>query len=474
VAIDGTGAVVTAYTYKIGSGPTISRTSSRAPSGGWQPSPDLSSTATGAVSANPAVATNAAGASVVAWDETGPATFAAIQARAATTAAGNWGATETVDAASHDAPAAAIGNDGTAVAAWENQGLTGNTGQASVRSPGASGTWSDIHDVTSSHANATSLSLSTDGLGDFATISAPFSSTLMVKPATVSVYDAAPPTLAPPTFAGGSFAGLPITMTTTAYDAWSTITGPLWTFGDGFTATGLTVTHAYSFGDYLANVIVTDAAGNSARRDFIANAAQAEATIQRGAFRATWKRSRVTGTLALTGTVPDAGAYRVVVSRLGTPGRGRVLASLTLGLGPFTRSIRLPATLLPGSYVASLDGDSPFVDGPGFLVKLAAPAEGVVDLAALSRTRAGKAAKTLTGASAVWARFHFAAIPKGKKLTVTWYRTVKGKRVKVRTASKKPVATVRDSLGVRGRRGTVTVVLTRAGKVIFQSTVRLK
>ena len=73
--------------------------------------------------------------------------------------------------------------------------------------------------MTSSHANATSLSLSTDGLGDFATISAPFSSTLMVKPATVSVYDAAPPTLAPPTFAGGSFAGLPITMTTTGSTA---------------------------------------------------------------------------------------------------------------------------------------------------------------------------------------------------------------------------------------------------------------
>jgi len=37
-----------------------------------------------------------------------------------------------------------------------------------------------------------------------------------------------------------------------------------------------------------------------------------------------------------------------------------------------------------------------------------------------------------------------------------------------------PLATVRDSLGARGTHGTITAVLTRAGKVIFETTVRLR
>ena len=114
------------------------------------------------------------------------------------------------------------------------------------------------------------------------------------------------------------------------------------------------------------------------------------------------------------------------------------------------------------------------MEAHGLVVRLAAPPAGVVDVAALSRTRGGKAATALTGANTVWARFHFVAIPKGKKLTVTWYRTVKRKRVKLRTATKQPLATVRDSLGVRGMHGTITAVLTRAGTVIYQTTVRLR
>ena len=46
--------------------------------------------------------------------------------------------------------------------------------------------------------------------------------------------------------------------------------------------------------------------------------------------------------------------------------------------------------------------------------------------------------------------------------------------MKLRSASKQPLATVRDSLAVGRTRGTITAVLTRAGKVIFEATVRLR
>jgi hypothetical protein len=408
VGIDSAGNVLAAFTY--GTAPTkILRTARRPAGGGWLPSSDLSAATANASADYLSLAVSPSGPAALVWNQS-TAAVASVKALYGTSATGVWGQTEDVSATGTTTPVAAIGDDGSMVATWERFTTGGSLEEASVRSGGAAGVWGAIRPLSAIHANGVIPSLSGDGLGDFATLGTPYDGTY--HPVLLSFYDAAPPTLAPITFTGGSFAGLPITMATTVSDAWSTVAAPVWTFGDGSTATGLKVTHTYDFGDYLGNVSATDAAGNSVRSEFIATAVNAEATIQRVAFHATWKRSRVSGTLTLSGTVPVAGMYGIVVARQGTPARSRVLASLALAAGPFTRSIRLPATLLPGTYVASLDGDSAFVDGPGFLVKLGAPAEGVVDLAALSRTRAGKAAKALTGANAVWVRFHFAAIPK--------------------------------------------------------------
>ena len=80
------------------------------------------------------------------------------------------------------------------------------------------------------HPNGTVPSLSTDGRGDFATVSAPGLST---HPVVLSSYDAAPPLVAAPTVTGNLFAGAQLTLTTTATDAWSTAGTPTWTFGDG-------------------------------------------------------------------------------------------------------------------------------------------------------------------------------------------------------------------------------------------------
>jgi len=475
VGIDSAGNVLTAFTY--GTAPTkILRTARRPPGGGWLPSSDLSAATANASADFVNLAVSPSGPAALVWNQS-TAAVGSVKALYGTSATGVWGQTEDVSASGTTTPVAAIADDGSVVAAWEHFTTGGSLEEAGVRSAGATGTWGAIRPLGAVHPNGVIPSLSGDGLGDFATLGTPYDGTY--HPVQLSFYDAAPPVLAPITFSGVSFAGFPITMATTTSDAWSAVTAPVWSFGDGFTATGLKVTHTYDFGHYLGNVSVTDAAGNSARAELIATAVTAEAFVLRAGFHATWTRSRAGGTLTLSGTVPVAGTYAVTLAKNGRPA-SRVLASFALAPGPFARSIRLPATLLPGTpllpglYDVSLRPPSAFMEAHGLVVRLAAPPAGVVDVAALSRTRGGKAATALTGANTVWARFHFVAIPRGKKLTVTWYRTVKGKRVKLRTATKQPLATVRDSLGVRGMHGTITAVLTRAGTVIYQTTVRLR
>src|SRR3954464_11108368 len=129
-------------------------------------------------------------------------------------------------------------------------------------------------------------------------------------------------------------------MATTTSDAWSAVAAPVWSFGGGSPRAGLKVTHTYDLGSYLGNVSVTDAAGNSARSELIATAVSAEAFVLRAAFHPTWKRSRVSGTLTVSGTVPVAGSYAIVIAKHLRPA-STILASLALAPGPFARSIRL-------------------------------------------------------------------------------------------------------------------------------------
>jgi hypothetical protein len=194
-------------------------------------------------------------------------------------------------------------------------------------------------------------------------------------------------------------------------------------------------------------------------------------TIERATFSAKWKRSRVGGTLTVAGSAPVSGSYVLDVFRGKTR---RIHVTLKLAPGAYSRAIRLPATLLPGRYHLTLTPATAGVTGAAFDVVLAAPSEGVVDVVALSRTRRGTALHTARGARTLWARFHFAAVPKpAVKVKITWYRTYKGKRTTLAKVLKTPAANVAASVALRGRTGTITAVLTRGGKIIVQAAARV-
>ena len=78
-----------------------------------------------------------------------------IQARYGSTGTGIWGPIETVNDAGADVPVAAIGNDGTGVAAWERATMSGNTVRRACARRARAGIWSDIHILNAQHANYT-------------------------------------------------------------------------------------------------------------------------------------------------------------------------------------------------------------------------------------------------------------------------------------------------------------------------------
>jgi hypothetical protein len=271
---------------------------------------------------------------------------------------------------------------------------------------------------------------------------------------------------------GSALAGEALGFAVNVTDAWSAIPAPTWTFGDGASGSGLTVSHTYAAaGTYTSTVTVTDASGNAVTRQVTSTVGALQATLTSAKFSAKWTASRVKGTLAVKGTAPRAGSYTVDVFS----GKVRKLhAVYTLPAGAFSKALKLPVKLLPGTYRIALT--------PGFAAnvvasasgtaKLAAPVEGVVDKVVLSGRNGGPAARTLKAATTIWASFRFAAVPKGA-LKLTWYRTDKGKRVALGSTTKSPAKKVGSYLKLGGTlRGTFTAVLSRKGKVIAQGSVK--
>ena len=159
----------------------------------------------------------------------------------------------------------------------------------------------------------------------------------------------------------------------------------------------------------------------------------AQTSLTAAAFSAKWKASKVTGKLVVTG---NRTARRDVCDQRGPRQDGGRERLAHAAAGAFTQTFKLGAKFLPGAYDIALVPAAPAsqVTPAARRATLGAPPEGVVDVAFLSGARNGTAARTLTGATTIWASFHFAAKPKGT-LTLTWYKLGK-KRVRIGATTK--------------------------------------
>jgi hypothetical protein len=247
-----------------------------------------------------------------------------------------------------------------------------------------------------------------------------------------------------------------------------------WQFKDGTPqATGGTVSHVFNqAGTFVGELRVRDRAGNvSDPRAFAVTVTgggdaatagtlrgitgTAAFSLDRLRVRARYVRSRLRGSITLSGNSTKAGALRAELRR---SARGRVVGravTRALRVGAFTRTLQLPASLLPGTYRLA------FV-GPGGTLRttltLKAPREGVIRSGRIGRagvvfSMAAQPVRALRG-----------------RLTVAWSQGS-------RSLATVPVAsggTIRAALPGGAGPGRVRAVLRAGGTVVGSATGTLR
>ena len=169
-----------------------------------------------------------------------------------------------------------------------------------------------------------------------------------------------------------------------------------WNFSDGSAvATGAKVTHTYTKdGTFVGQLRVRDRAGNvSDVRNFAVTVTPAPGdttagggslngisgtaafTVSSFKVKARYLKSALSGSIRVTGSSTQAGALRAEIrSPKGNTLIKRIRVA-ALSVGPFVRTVKLPATLLPGSDAVNLIGPGGTLTTT---LKLTAPREGVI------------------------------------------------------------------------------------------------
>ncbi len=339
VALDGAGDAVVAWCAKHEAVRDIARAITRPAGGVFGAVQELTDGAEYAFAQHAAI--GAGGQAAVVWQRGLTAPPYHIEASTSAGPADLLSVPTTISpaASNNETPAVAVGGDGQVVAAWQHFGATsveevasghaGGSFEASVEAS-ASGSFGDpqvasdaagdavlawggsafgtedLEAVTRSAGgtlsspvvlsapeekvdygifdNIAAASVGMDGAGD-AVVGWEHAADHSVI---ARVYDVSPPTVTP-SVPASAIAGQPVRLTAAAGDPFSSVTATTWSFGDGGTADGATLTHTYaSSGTYTVTVWATDAAGNtaSASRQLTVQAAPVIACAASAALRA--------------------------------------------------------------------------------------------------------------------------------------------------------------------------------------------
>ena len=227
--------------------------------GGWAPAETLSSA--GADAFQPQVAVNAGGNAVAAWLSFDGRTYVVQSSSRAR--GGAWSGIQDLTPRSPDlgAPKVALDPAGDAVAVWRGLRSARERIQA-VRRP-ARRAWSAPELLSGTGGDADLPDVALDAAGNGAAIwQSGNGVTWKVQAAGL---DAAGPVLARLRISGRRIPQSPLTFSVSPFDVWSALRGrPHWIFGDGASANGRRVAHAYrSSGTYVVRVRQADALGNT-------------------------------------------------------------------------------------------------------------------------------------------------------------------------------------------------------------------
>jgi PKD repeat protein len=230
--------------------------SSRPPGGTWQTPVDVSASG----GADPQLALDEAGDAIAVWDQSdGSGNFVAEAARRPEGSA--WQAPVAISAVQPIAPGPQVVADarGDAVAIWDDYESSAYTVQAAVEPAG--GAWQAVGSLSSSAVTPTMRHLASDPQGNTTVIWSLETGTTDVVQA--AGYDAAGPILDGLSIPPSGVVGEPVPFSVSPLDAWSAVASSAWSFGDGQTGIGQTLTHTYTrSGTYPVSITSADVLGN--------------------------------------------------------------------------------------------------------------------------------------------------------------------------------------------------------------------
>jgi PKD domain len=265
LAVDAAGDAVVAWSSFNGAPPTSILAATRTSLGLWT-QPQTVTTAGGLDP--PSLAIDPSGDAVVGWTATDDGGKTWLLATATLPHGGQWGPATKLASGSlfDDPPSVALDPQGNAVATWTlNTTATGAIVQASERAAG--GAWSAPTNLSRIGDASVGTGLAVDAAGDAFTTWTRQANGAVAGTAVADVFDATPPALGAVTIPTATVVGQAVSFSASASDAMSAPGSPSWTFGDGTTATGATVSHAYArVGTFSVQVAVADGAANTVSR----------------------------------------------------------------------------------------------------------------------------------------------------------------------------------------------------------------
>jgi hypothetical protein len=325
--------------------------------GTWTAATNLS-TAGGDTFDTPHLAVDRAGNATAVWQRHDGSGW--VVTSATRPAGGSWTTGDDLSASGRDAwdPQVAMDLAGNATAVWSSAETRGRVVQASRRPAG--GAWSEPVDLTVG-GDAWNPQVAFDPAGNATTAWSRNDGTSWIVQA--RGLDAAGPVVTEITGAPSAGAGRVRAYSVKAHDVWSRVASARWTFADGTTATGTSVTHADGG---PARVTLTDTVGNATVCTYTGTYTCRPATrvapvitkasLTRAKIRADGSRSsaprKTTARVVLT---TDA-KVTLVFRRAGTRKTVRVTERLEAGRNAVAIRAHLSrrTTLLPGRYTLTI------------------------------------------------------------------------------------------------------------------------